>query len=361
MKVLILTCSTGGGHNACARYMSEELTLNGIDNHIVDYLKLVGNTHAKVAEGAYLASIKGKGGVFNSAYKAAEFYNSTPLKSPVYGMSNINSYKLEHYLEIDKYDLVLSTHLFPTMTLTAINKRGKNIKFINIATDYESIPFYNETSPNFFIIPSPILKSRFIEKGVPEEIIKPLGIPVSSRFIKEAKDVRKDYKINKDDKMILVASGSMGFGGMVDVVQELLKLNAKIVVVCGSNKKVLKELQKIDNPHLIPLGFANNMNDLIYSSDLVLTKPGGLTTTEVASLHKPLIHLMPIPGVETRNANFFEKEGMSIMCKKKEDIYNTAKFLLENPSAQEKMIINQKAKINDHAAHDIVELILNEF
>ena len=98
--------------------------------------------------------------------------------------------------------------------------------------------------------------------------------------------------------------GSMGFGNIEKIIDDLLNINnTKIIIVTGTNKELYNKLKKIKNKNLIVFGFAHNINDLIYSSDIVLSKPGGLSSTEIASINKPLIHIFAIPGIETFNTN----------------------------------------------------------
>ena len=98
------------------------------------------------------------------------------------------------------------------------------------------------------------LEEKFKKKGIIPSILLPTGIPVSSRFINEAKNIKKDYNI-KNEKVILVMLGSMGFGNIKDILDDILKEdNIKVLVVCGSNKKLLEELKTINNDKLIPLG-----------------------------------------------------------------------------------------------------------
>lgn len=78
--------------------------------------------------------------------------------------------------------MAIGTHVFPCLALTALKKK-KDIKFINVATDYECIPFWNETNPDLFVIPSEKLISKFVEKGIKKDILLPIGIPVASSFL----------------------------------------------------------------------------------------------------------------------------------------------------------------------------------
>ena len=115
----------------------------------------------------------------------------------------------------------------------------------------------------------------------------------------------------------------------------------------------------MNRENLIVFGFVNNINDLIYSSDIVMSKPGGLSSTEITCMRKPLIHIYPIPGIETYNTNFFENHGMSLKCNNKDEILDTVHELLNNKHMQEKMIKYQEKYINSRSAYDLIKLIID--
>ena len=351
MKIVVFTCSTGGGHNSCAKYIADEFNKVGIECDVKDYMELAGEKASKRAEKLYLDSTKGKGNIFKTVYKLGEFYNKTGIKSPVYGFNKLVVKKLDEFLVSNGYDLAIGTHVFPCLVLTALKKK-KDIKFINVATDYECIPFWNETNPDLFVIPSEQLIPKFVEKGIRKDALLPIGIPVASNFL----DVNEDIDVPHDKKRVLLTSGSMGFGEMKACVDALLKnIDCYLIVVCGSNAELKNELDKIDNENLYVLGFINNMNQYMKNSDVIIAKPGGLTSTEITMMRKPFVIMMPIPGVENYNARFFSENGMGLNANSVDDVVLNTKKLLEDKVLRENMIENQKKYINDKSASDLVK------
>ncbi len=357
MKIVVFTCNTGGGHNSCAKYIAEEFNKNGITSDVVDYMSLASSKASIRAEKLYLSSTKGNGNIFKVVYKLGEAYNKTGLKSPVYAFNKRLVKKLDKFLEDNNYDLAIGTHVFPCMALTELKKK-KDIKFINVATDYECIPFWNETSPDVFVIPSEKLIPRFTQKGISKDILLPIGIPVASSFF----DVKKTMDLPADKDIILLTSGSMGFGKMKECVLKLLDtVDAYLIVICGSNAVLKENLEKIDNKNLIVKGFVSNMNEYISIASIVIAKPGGLTSTEITSMRKPFIIMMPIPGVEDYNARFFEENGMAVRAKTIDDVAINAKKILEDKLLQESMINNQKKYINRNCAKDLVDYVIKKW
>lgn len=356
MKILIISCSTGGGHNACAKYILEELKNNNIEAEFKDFYDIVNKKAKKLSEKLYLSTLNGNGKIFKVVYKLGELYSKTKLKSPVYSVNKLHKKKLYNYIIQNKIDLVITTHIFPALTLTAIKK----VPFLLVATDYTACPFMEEANPNYYVIQNGIEKD-FINKGIDEKKLLKTGIPVSSNFIKNAKNIRYNLNIDKE-KTILIMLGSMGFGNINKIVNNLLEIdNTKIIIVTGSNKELYNKLKKIKNKKLITLGYVHNMNDLIYSSDIVVSKPGGLSSTEIASINKPLIHAFAIPGIETINTNFFYNHKMSIKCDNENEIIQNIIKLLNDDKLQKEMIKSQSKIINKNSASDLVEFIKSNF
>ena len=357
MKIVVFTCSTGGGHNSCAKYIASEFNKNGVKCDVKDYMELAGERASKRAEKLYLGSTKGKGNIFKTVYKLGELYNKTGIKSPVYAFNKRLAKNLDNFLEENGYDLAIGTHVFPCMALTELKKK-KNVKFINVATDYECIPFWNETNPDIFVIPSEKLSNRFIEKGINKDVLLPIGIPVASSFF----EVKGDVQLPNDKDIILLTSGSMGFGEMEECVKKILEsIDAYLVVVCGSNEALKEKLEKIDNKNLIVKGFINNMNEYMNKASVIIAKPGGLTSTEITMMRKPFVLMMPIPGVENYNALFFESNGMGMRAKNSDEVVSVTQKILDDKTIQEEMVNNQKKYINRNSAKDLVDYVLNKW
>ena len=361
-KVLILSCGTGGGHNSAAKAVKQALNAKNIQADFKEYLEITRPNLKDTVNNLYINSTTNQGKVFKHVYNLGKLYQKTKLKSPIYALNKLNGNKLYYYIENNFYDYVITTHLFAAQALTAI-KKEHDIHFIAIATDYVSIPFWEETNPDYFIIPSKKLKEDFMKKGIKEEKLIPLGIPVELECSKDYKmeRVREKLNLKVDERYVLILTGSMGFGNILELIEDLVKevKNTSFIISCGSNKKLLENIQNqyIENKRIIALPYTNKLNLYIKSADIVLTKPGGLTTTEIATVGKPFIHTMPIPGCENYNANFFQDLNMSLKCDTKEDVIKNTKILLNDKALQKKMVENQRKYINKNASMAIADFI----
>lgn len=361
MKVLALSCSTGGGHNTCAHNIVNGLKEKGITAIFQNYLELFDTKTQKLVEEFYYKSLLCNGHLFEGIYKLGELYSKTKLTSPVYLLNKYGKEKLKEQIFTQQIDLCICTHLYPALALTEL-KKEENISFLFVGTDYTCIPFTNEIHPDFFVIPTEDLKTSYEKQNIEKEKLLPFGIPVLlPSFSKKELITKLNCHYPKN---ILLMSGSMGFGNIKKIVKDLLctmDFSTGLFVICGSNHKLYEELILIKDERLQVFGFIPNVLEYIFISDLILTKPGGLSTTEVAVLQKPLIHICPIPGVETYNANYFSKKEMAILETDTKKIANTAISLLNNSSLQEKLKTNLKQNINANSLEDLCHFILKNY
>ena len=167
-KVLILSCGTGGGHNTAAKAIQEELLARGIQADFKEYLEIINSRIKDGVNNLYIKSTNKNGRVFKKVYHLGKIYEKTKLKSPVYFFNSLNKKKLYTYIKENKYTYIITTHLFAAQALTAI-KKEHHIHFLQVATDYVSIPFWEETNPDYFIIPSKELETEFLEKGIKKQ------------------------------------------------------------------------------------------------------------------------------------------------------------------------------------------------
>ncbi len=364
-KVLILSCGTGGGHNTAAKAIQEELLSKNIQADFKEYLEIIDSKLKDEINNLYIKSTNKNGKIFKNVYNLGKIYEKTNLKSPVYFLNSLSKEKLYNYIQNNQYQFVITTHLFAAQALTAIKKEHP-IHFMQVATDYVSIPFWEETEPDYFIIPSKELEENFLEKGIKKETLLPFGIPVKKQFRNSynKEEMKKELNLDVTKKYILILNGSMGFGNVKEIAQKLLENieDVTLIISCGNNDKLLKTLNKEykGNERLIALSYTNELGKYMASSDIILSKPGGLTTTEVTTMRKPLIHIMPIPGCENDNANFFADRKMSLKCDNINQVIENTKTLLENVELQEEIIENQKKYITKDTCEKIAEIVIKE-
>lgn len=364
MEALILTCSTGGGHNSAAYAVKEELIRRGERVTLLNPYGLYSKKLEKGIDQSYVSLVQNLPHCFGALYKLGELYRKLPLPSPIYWLNGKMVWVMEGYLRKNHFDIIIMTHIFPAQILAQIKARGIELpKTVLIATDYTCIPFSEETDCDVYIIPSDSLMNEFKNKGIPEKRIYPFGIPVRSAFTCQVskKITRKRLGIKNSDKFILVSGGSVGAGKLERVIEFLYdqcNTDIEIAVICGNNKKLYNRLLKKYGNTIRIIQNTDRIADYMRASDIYLTKPGGLASTEAAVMGIPLVHLPAIPGCETKNAEFFYQNGMSLKVKgTRKDIHKILN-LMENFSWCNEMKEHQRKAIPDHATAKICNLVI---
>lgn len=239
-----------------------------------------------------------------------------------------------------------------------------HIPAVAVGTDYTCIPFWEETNMDYYVIPHDDLTDEFAKRGIPENKLLPLGIPVRQAFCtRTAKAAaRTRLHLPSDVPIFLVMSGSMGFGKLAVFAAELAircHNNEHIVIICGNNTKIKRILQNEFkfNKRVHIIGYTNQVSLFMDACDVIYTKPGGLTSTEALVKNIPIVHTAPIPGCEAANVAFFKKRHLSVSSNRLSKQIELGKIMIENKELNAEMIRAQRRERKPYAAIQIVGLL----
>ena len=356
-KVLILTTSTGQGHNQAADSIIE--AFNNTDFECIKHDFLIDN---KIYNKFIVMGYEIFASKFPNLY--GFFYNITDKKyinksSTLVFLPIIE--KLSKYIKEVNPDIIIGTHPFSVDMISYLKEKGLNIPFISVITDFKAHYSYINPSVDSYITASNDTKQDLISNGIKEEIIYPIGIPIKSNFYEkklEVSEIKGDGYFN-----LLLMSGSMGLDSISYVLDELLKNRHKlrITVVCGKNEKLKNSLlsktnYNHDNKKLHILGFSKDIASLMDYSDILISKPGGLTSTEAIVKNIPLIIPFAIPGQELDNTEFLVSNGYAHALKNYSDINPIVDKLIQNPDYLLKMKNNLKELSKSYNKDKIVDI-----
>lgn len=366
-RALVVSCGTGGGHNVCADAIRENLISHDVDCDFLELYDLVNHRTSNRVASAYVNSVR-QPQVFGNIYRLGNFYSEHHLhRSPVYLANRSCGHLLADYLWSGRYDLAVTTHLFAAEALTIVrNECGLIVPSMGVSTDYTAIPFWEDTDLDLYAVPHRDVAADFLARGIPEERILPIGIPVPSRFTPTPdraamrEDICARHGLDPRLPLIMVMSGSMGFGNLHELVAHLVirgraASGCNVIVSCGANSRVAYELGDVyrQDPHTIIGGYLPDDELYIGGCDVLVTKPGGLTSTQACVMQTPLVLCSPIPGCETINRRFLVDRG----CAASGDTYtsqtNSVFLLLENERMRKSMMAAQASIINPNAAEDV--------
>ena len=326
MEALILSCSTGGGHNSAARAVKEELLSRGHNAVMLDPYTLDPTWKASHVGSFYVFTAKWFPHVFGAVYHMGMRLCRLPITSPMYYANRKAAKKLGDYLKDNSYDVIAMTHFYAAEMLTYLKRKGYDIPpTVFIGTDYTCTPFTMETQCDKYVIPAEDICEEYIRQGAKREQLLPYGIPVSRVFEPTSVDtaeLKARLGLQADKRTVLVTGGSMGAGNMKRLAGKLIRYgkensDTQFVIICGTNKKLYKILSEktAGNSSFVIIGFTDKMNEYMAAADVFVTKPGGLSSTEAAVSGVPIVHMKPIPGCESKNIKYFEKHKMSLPLK----------------------------------------------
>lgn len=361
LKVLILTCATGEGHNSAARAIEAELINRGIECEVKDTYSFKGEKAQKRVSSRYTTIITRFPLFFGFLYKIGGLYDSLRLPSPVYAMNACYAGKLNAYIIENKFNCVICTHLYAMEAMTAVREEYCNrVKTYGVLTDYTAIPFYKDTSLDGYFVSDERVKNMLVKKGISAEIIFCTGIPVHPKFntVYCKRELRERLNIPADKKFVAVMTGGAGCGKIVRLCKKFDRAtdgSFYIAVFAGRNEQLRKKLEKrfAGNEKFAVMPFTSQMDLYIKAADVAVTKPGGLSSTELAVCNIPIVHLHSVPGVETYNLKYFAGNGLSLKSKTTaEAVKNTLKLLGDGACAGAMRAI-QKFFINAYAVDGI--------
>lgn len=355
MRVLILSANTGGGHNSTARSLVQQFQRLGIEAEIADTLAYISVTVSDIISKGHTYIYRKFPKLFGVGYR---FEESHPPKL-LYELCAKGADSLHRELEEKGYDAVLCVHTFSGMMMTAVRRRyGANVPCFFVATDYTASPGVTEMDLEAYFVPHRMLFGEFIRAGVPADKMYASGIPVRGEFyeVKEKLQARRELELPEKGRMVLLSCGSMGCGHLEKSALYLLDRlpeDCYLVVLCGSNQKTYEALLTCASPRLFPISFTNRVPDYMSASDIYITKPGGLTTSEAIVKNTPMVFYNAVPGCETRNYNFLERMGVADGGKSWRRVAAVACRNLNSPERLQKQVDAMKSFL----PHNTVEYI----
>lgn len=371
-KILIFYASYGGGHLNAAKSIKEYID-NNYDNYnteLIDCMKYVNKPIEKITTAAYREMAK------KMPWAWGKIYNDSQ-KGPLAHISSrsnmIFAIKLLKLLREKQPDIIISTHPFGSQMCSYLKRKGKiTAKIATIMTDFSPHDQWlvGHDYTDYFFVSNDKMKEYLISKDITKNKVFSTGIPISSRFLEEynKKEILDELELEKNKKTILFfGGGEFGLGKTrtIQIFEDLVKNfdNIQVIAIAGKNKKMKLRFENIvknfnKEKSVKVLEYTNKVPELMSISDLVVSKPGGLTTSESLASGLPMVIINPIPGQEEENAEFLESKGTGIWIRKNDSAHEIFKNLLSSPENLNNMKNNTKILAKKHSTEDICRIIL---
>lgn len=371
-KIMILYASIGGGHYKAAEGIKNYLTeyYPNFKVEMIDALRYTNKVVDKLIINSYVNMARYSPKMWGEIYKISEKQYSVANFSNM--VQKLLSKKLFKLFKDEEPAVVISTHPFITEMVASLKKSEKtNCKLCVIITDYASHKFW-EIKPEYvdmYFVANEEMKYGLVHNKIDSSKIFVTGIPVSPAFLKEYNklEIYKDFNLSPQKRTVLIfGGGQFGMSNIKDFFKALLSIkeDIQIVAIAGKSKKnqnLFESLAKDSNKKVIVLGYTTKVPELMNISNFVISKPGGLTTTEILTCHLPFIIINPVPGQEEENANFLTNNGAATRLW---DVKKAVPFFeqfFNDDFRINNMKIMQEYISKPNSTKDIVETIVNAY
>lgn len=361
MKVLILSITAGEGHNSTAAAIQSCFAAHGDTAEVFDAYRYVSKALYEIVKQGYLLVSKDFKTLFAKSYALAENRRAgVQGGNSIYRIANLQlTKKLSKYIRQYAPDAIIYTHPFLGVVTDLMKTRNDiNIPMIGVVTDYTVHPLWEEArSTDRIVIANDLLRSQLLRKGIRDDRIAPIGIPIRSAFAEKIPKERARALLGLENKFtLLLMGGSMGYGDIAGVVEELdaIPTDFQIISVCGNNAAAKEAIDALHTKkRVLNLGFTREVDRLMDASDVIATKPGGLTTSEALAKELPIIICNPIPGHERRNASFLLNNGAAMEVDKHIHFEDVFWQLTHNPARVDCFRRATAALAKPHATEDL--------
>jgi processive 1,2-diacylglycerol beta-glucosyltransferase len=366
-RVLFFYLTMGSGHHAAAKAIMDALAQldPSVETKALDAFSYSSPTLAKWVLKTYLGVIRTAPEVWDFLYD-----NEKVMKRISKVRDRFNdrtSERLRKLIESYNPDCIVCTQAFScTVVANYKQKYGVQLPLVGILTDFVAHRYWGNPQTNLYIAPTRETAIALLAQGVPRERIRDYGIPIKPAFAKEfdkAKLVRSLGLVPAVPK-IVVMGGSRGLGPMKQVVSRLDRIPKafELIVICSLNRKLFKQLKqrapRLRHPMKV-YGFVNNMPEWMTVADILVTKPGGLTTAEALVKQTPMVICNPIPGQEEKNTQFLLANGVAVRADQPRELARVVQGLLENPDQLERMRRSGAELSKPNSAMDTAREILH--
>ena len=368
MNVLIFSATTGGGHMRAANALKEYIMEKEPDSviKIEDTIEYASPFLNKAVTGGYVYMATKTPGMYGTFYKTID--KESPMNKTFEMAVNQYSKKFSPLIEDVKPDIIVTTHPIGTEMASAIKSRGyANVPIVSILTDFASHQTYVSEGVDAYIVSSTEMIGQMMARGVDGSTIFPYGIPVKQNFFKpiNREEAFETEGLNPDIPVILIMAGSFGVTDILKIYHKIVKspCDFQIIVITGKNEKLyetfVKYLSKLTlnntlfefdlqkpaglktslklSRHKKPfkptklLYYTNEVEKYMHMSNMIITKPGGLTVSESIAVGLPMGIFKAIPGQEQQNADYLIRNGMAVKIAKNKQCTETVTELMSNP------------------------------
>ena len=368
-KLLLLSVSAGAGHMRAAEAIRAHAGIHheGVDAVHLDVMDFVSSGFRKLYAEYYIKLVNKAPALWGYLYHATnEAKPDSSREKMRRALERLNTAALLKQIAHEKPDAIICTHFLPAEILSRlIRKHGFTCPVWVQVTDFDLHRMWVHEHMAGYFAASEEVAFRMLAQGIPASSIAVTGIPIMPVFgaALERAVCAAEFGLDPQRKTILLMGGGAGLGSLDTVAERLLALDDgfQLIVLAGKNAVALAALQALALRHpgrLLAQGFTDKVERLMACADLVITKPGGLTTSECLAMGLPMIVNAPIPGQEERNADYLLEQGVAMKAFDSVTLEFRVRYLLNNPAKLADMKQKALALGRADAARAVMDIVM---
>lgn len=372
-RIFILYASIGGGHASAANALEKAFAQRGVTDVVVkDIFEFGGELLRKAVVGSYTVTSEKAPLLWKIFYESGDV--SDPQRAEFKNLLRGQAQRPLFLRSLDKFvkeyapEVIIGTHFMPLEILFPLKRKGElTAPMYEVITDFMVSSDWIQPGVDAYFVASDFTREAMIARAVDPALIHVTGIPVRPELAAPKERAQARARIGlTSEHIITLLGGGISSNRVRHVAQELLQTNLRgtLVVVAGRNEELEKEISDLENGptlRVLKLGFIDFVDDLFAASDVVITKAGGLTVSEILAVGTPMIIIDPIPGQEEWNADFVAGSGAGIQLRQIETAPTAAVTLLNDPARLQGMRNHAQRVGKPRAAFEIVDAVLDNF
>lgn len=369
-NVLILSASAGAGHVRAAQALERAFADLGAAKNVqhVDTLQYTNKLFRRIYAKAFIDMYNRAPEVLGWLYD--QWDRPWQNERQRLAFDKINTGPLIKMLKQSQADMVVCTHFLPAELISWLTAKQRiSYRQAIVVTDFDVHAMWLARNHEHYFVALDETREHLAELGIPRTNLTVSGIPIDPVFTveRDKREMRARYGLDPDLVTIIVSTGGFGVGPIDNLMTALLRMEhpAQALVMCGRNDELRARIEQIAREagdhvrvRLHAVGFTTEMDEYMAAADILLGKPGGLTTSEALARGLVFVIVNPIPGQEERNADHLLEEGVAIRCNNLPVLAYKIDQLLADPARFETMRRNALRMARPRAAYTIVERLL---
>lgn len=362
----MLSASSGAGHMRAAQAIERAVIELGAAREVrhVDTLEYTTKVFRNLYSRAYIDMVNKAPDVLGWLYDQMD----KPWKNERRRLAfdKLNTRPFVRFLKEYRPDITICTHFLPAEIISWLKaKQRLDTRQAIVVTDFDVHAMWLVHHFERYFVALEETRAHLQKLGIPSAKITASGIPIDPVFAspKDKFEMRRKHGLLHDVPAILISAGGFGVGRVAQIVDSLLEVKhpAQVIVICGRNPDLRQNIEKqatgiskAGNVSIKAVGFTTEIDEYMAASDILLGKPGGLTSSEALARGLAFVIVNPIPGQEERNADHLLEQGAAIRCNNLPVLAYKIDCLFDDPLRLERMQGAARHMARPAAAYDIV-------